>query len=648
MKMRLRTKVIFIIVSILFTVMLISTISVSILINKQNRDVSSDLLQKSFNIVRDDISARQEKLLSDSAQLASIKADKANYILEYMESSQYTMLRPAYVEIAKATYDIGMVARAWKASIYSLNGDLTAFAITEKNGAHMGFVHNRSTIEIASIKPGEEYTYELWKKQDSIPPNIEAKFVKDIPKQPSIRFEEIDNSLCLISYSPIMVKAYNEKTDEMEAKQIGFVTATQRLDIAFVDRTSKLAGTTINIFTKKGLSTGQLKEYKNFNLKPFPDIEGDWNLDKQKIFLNDISIKGKAYFQGILPIYSDSKCVAAIASLHSKDAARANTLQFIKMLVVISLACIFIFLPITVLLTNFLTKRIDRIAKFLTEGSELVVSGSNQLSDASQSLAQEAHEQAAAIEGTSSSLGEMSSMTKQNAENANQAKNLVKGSNQVIRDATHSMSELKKSMEEISSAGEETSKIIKTIDEIAFQTNLLALNAAVEAARAGEAGAGFAVVADEVRNLALRAADAAKNTSHLIEGTVKKVNVGSELVIKTNDAFNKVAETAARVDQLVAGIADASNEQAQGIEQINKTVADMDKVVRQTAAYAEESANASGEMNTKAEQMKNAIDGLVALVGGLISQKADYKSSDVYLNKATAWQHAPRSANDSP
>jgi hypothetical protein len=625
--MRLRTKVIFIIVSILITVMLISTISVSILINKQNRDVSSDLLQKSFNIVRDDISARQEKLLSDSAQLASIKADKVNYILEFIEGSQYIMLRPAYAEIAKATYDIGMVARAWKALIYGINGDLMAFVITEKSGAHMGFVHNRSTIEIATLKPGEEYTYELWKKEDSIPHNIEAKFAKEIPKQPSIRFDEIDNSLCLVSYSPIMVNAYNEKSNEMEAKQIGFVTATQRLGIAFVDRTSKLAGTSINIFTKKGLSTGQLKEYKDFNLKPFPDIEGDWNLDKQKVFLNDISIKGKSYFQGILPIYSESKCVAAITSLHSKDAARAHTLQFIKMLVVISLACIFIFLPIIVLLTSFLTKRIDRIAKFLTEGSELVVSSSNQVSGASQSLAEEAHEQAAAIEGTSSSLGEMSLMTKQNAENANQAKNLVKGSSQVIKDATHSMSELTNSMDEISNAGEETSKIIKTIDEIAFQTNLLALNAAVEAARAGEAGAGFAVVADEVRNLALRAADAARNTSHLIEGTIKKVNVGSELVIKTNDAFNKVAETAARLDELIAGIADASDEQAQGIEQINKTVADMDKVVRQTAAYAEESANASGEMNTKAEQMKSAIDELVALVGGLISQKADYKSS---------------------
>ncbi|MCU0583737.1 MAG: methyl-accepting chemotaxis protein, partial [Syntrophales bacterium] len=140
------------------------------------------------------------------------------------------------------------------------------------------------------------------------------------------------------------------------------------------------------------------------------------------------------------------------------------------------------------------------------------------------------------------------------------------------------MTELTQSMEDISKASDETSKIIKTIDEIAFQTNLLALNAAVEAARAGEAGAGFAVVANEVRNLAMRAAEAAKNTSVLIEGTVKKVREGSELVERTGGAFAEVSRSAAKVADLVAEIAAASSEQAQGIDQINKAVAEMDKV----------------------------------------------------------------------
>ncbi|MBI9077316.1 MAG: methyl-accepting chemotaxis protein, partial [Desulfatibacillum sp.] len=167
-----------------------------------------------------------------------------------------------------------------------------------------------------------------------------------------------------------------------------------------------------------------------------------------------------------------------------------------------------------------------------------------------------------------------------------------------------------------------------------FQTNLLALNAAVEAARAGEAGAGFAVVADEVRNLAMRAAEAAKNTANLIEGTVKKVADGSELVNKTNEAFGEVATSAGKVGELVGEIAAASNEQAQGIDQVNKAVAEMDKVTQQNAANAEESASASEEMNAQAEQMKDIVGDLMAMVGGHASRHPGFHEPASRLNAA--------------
>ncbi len=187
--------------------------------------------------------------------------------------------------------------------------------------------------------------------------------------------------------------------------------------------------------------------------------------------------------------------------------------------------------------------------------------------------------------------------------------------NQVVKTANTSMTQLTDSMQDISKASEETSKIIKTIDEIAFQTNLLALNAAVEAARAGEAGAGFAVVADEVRNLAMRAADAARNTADLIEGTIKQIKDGSDLVAKTNEAFTEVAERSSKVGELVAEISAASKEQAHGIDQVNNTVTEMDKLTQQNAANAEESASASEEMNSQAGHMKTFVRDLVTLVG---------------------------------
>ena len=206
-------------------------------------------------------------------------------------------------------------------------------------------------------------------------------------------------------------------------------------------------------------------------------------------------------------------------------------------------------------------------------------------------------------------------MTRQNADNAHQANNLMKEVNQVVGKANDFMAELTVSMKEISKSSEEIFNIIKTIDDIAFQTNLLALNAAVEAARTGEAGAGFAVVADEVRNLAMRAADAAKNTAGMIEGTVKKISAGSELLKTTSEAFSEVTSSSAKVGQFVGEITTAANEQAQGIDQTNKAVAEMEKVVQQNAANAGESSTAAEEMNAQSEQMKLMVRELVILIG---------------------------------
>ncbi|MFZ2188224.1 MAG: methyl-accepting chemotaxis protein [Candidatus Moraniibacteriota bacterium] len=266
--------------------------------------------------------------------------------------------------------------------------------------------------------------------------------------------------------------------------------------------------------------------------------------------------------------------------------------------------------------SHSISRPINNIVDGLHEAAEQVSSAAGEVSSASQSLAEGSSEQAAAIEEISSSLEEISSMTKQNADNAGTADSLMKQANQVVNRANASMNQLTVAMHEISRASDETSKIIKTIDEIAFQTNLLALNAAVEAARAGEAGAGFAVVADEVRNLALRAADAAKNTAGLIEGTVKKVSDGTELVRITDEAFGEVSQSTTKVGELVGEIAAASSEQAQGIEQVNQAVTEMDKVVQGNAATAEEAAASAEELNAQAEEMKSFVYNLSTLVSG--------------------------------
>jgi len=312
---------------------------------------------------------------------------------------------------------------------------------------------------------------------------------------------------------------------------------------------------------------------------------------------------------------------AAVSKVETAKENRTKSLERVQKTVTLVLiialsAGALISILLAVFIIRSITRPINAVINGLQNSANDVASASGQMQTASQSLAEGASEQAATIEETSSSLEEMSSMTKQNATNAGQADSLMQSANQVVRQANDSMTQLTGSMEEISKASEETSKIIKTIDEIAFQTNLLALNAAVEAARAGEAGAGFAVVADEVRNLAMRAADAAKDTAEMIEGTVKKIDHGGSLVAGTNTAFGKVAESASKVGDLVAEIAAASNEQAEGIEQLNRAVVEMDKVVQQNAAGAEESASSSAEMSDQAVNMKDYVEALVAIVGG--------------------------------
>jgi len=281
-----------------------------------------------------------------------------------------------------------------------------------------------------------------------------------------------------------------------------------------------------------------------------------------------------------------------------------------------------------IFLSISITRPINRVVTGLSEGADQVAAASAQVASASQHLAEGTSEQAASLEETSSSLEEMSSMTKQNADNAGQAKAMMGQAKTIVEKATMHMEDMVKAIHEINKTSEETSKITKPLDEIAFQTNLLALNAAVEAARAGEAGAGFAVVADEVRNLALRAAEAAKNTNNLIENTIKAVKSGNELTISTQEAFKENAEIAGKIAQLVDEIATASQEQAHGISQVNIAVAEMDKVTQQAAANAEESASASEEMNAQAEQMKVFVGELSAVVGGSSAHQGPSTRSD--------------------
>jgi len=245
-----------------------------------------------------------------------------------------------------------------------------------------------------------------------------------------------------------------------------------------------------------------------------------------------------------------------------------------------------------------------------------IARSSSMLTTASSTSTEGANRQAASVDKTCVGLSGIAAIIKKNSESAGLVDQIMVQANSVIERANTSMEDLNVSMAEIFDAGTETTRIVKTIDEIAFQTNLLALNSAVEAARGGEAGAGFAVVAEEVRSLAKRAADAARNTTQIIEGTVRKVEKGSNLVRITSETFRDVTSSTDKVNQIVIEIAAATREQSVGIEAINQSIGEISDIAQENAVTADGLASASQSLGKQADTLKDVILGLVTMVKG--------------------------------
>lgn len=301
----------------------------------------------------------------------------------------------------------------------------------------------------------------------------------------------------------------------------------------------------------------------------------------------------------------------AIYEQSVKDAKLANLIAGLTILFALILL-----VSIGMMISNMISKPIKDAIDGLSTGSDEVSSAASQVAAASQALAEGASEQAAAVQETSSTLEETSSMVHQNRENTQQAAVLAKQTKQYADQSNSEMVKMSTSMADLKNSSNEIAKIIKVIDEIAFQTNILSLNAAVEAARAGDAGKGFAVVAEEVRNLAQRSAQAAKDTTVIIESNIDLSENSVNIAKAVKDSVESIAEQANKVSDLLEEISVATNEQAQGVEQINKAVSQMEMALQSNAATADESAAASRSLQEQAINVRDIVDSLVVLVDG--------------------------------
>jgi methyl-accepting chemotaxis protein len=300
------------------------------------------------------------------------------------------------------------------------------------------------------------------------------------------------------------------------------------------------------------------------------------------------------------------------------------------------------------LITRGVTRRITEVAARLATESDKTGAAAVQVSEASQSMASGASQQAASLEETSSSLHEMASMTTRNSDNAQNAKTLANQTRQTADAGAVDMEQMKTAMAAIKGSSTEISKIIKTIDEIAFQTNILALNAAVEAARAGEAGLGFAVVADEVRSLAQRCAGAAKETADKISASTEKSEQGARISEKMAANLAAIVDKTRQLDERIAEIAQSSHEQSEGIGQLNSAVASMDKITQENAALAEESSASAEELKSQAEQVRIAVGDLMRMARGYDDVTTKSESNSPVHTAPRAKTHSPARRSTPP
>ena len=298
-------------------------------------------------------------------------------------------------------------------------------------------------------------------------------------------------------------------------------------------------------------------------------------------------------------------------------------------------------LGLGVVLYFFIQRAIVRPVRALALGldsaSQETTDAANQVSNSSQTLAQGSSRQAASLEETSASLEELSAMTKRNAENSQQAKDAATAARTVADVGTQRMRAMQDAMQTIKSASEDITKILKTIDEIAFQTNILALNAAVEAARAGEHGMGFAVVAEEVRALAQRSALAAKETASKIENSVAQSQRGVGISSEVAKSFTEIEQRIQDLDRLVAEIATASQEQSQGLTQVTSAISEIDKVTQTVASEAEQSAASAEELSSQASVLQHTVSQLHRLVDGDVVSRG--QTGALAKSRPTAFGH---------
>ncbi|QTA81348.1 Methyl-accepting chemotaxis protein signailing-domain-containing protein, HAMP domain-containing [Desulfonema limicola] len=363
--MKLKYKLVIGAVTMIFTVVAIAITVTALIMNQQYRNISENLIQQSFSIVKKTLNEREGELLKYSRQMASAENIGLNlkYILENKNESEHLIMQATYEMVRDGIYTIARSTGVSEAALYDADGELTAFTLNRSNSFIFGYRHKVPGVmyEITELEHGSNSSEKLVKSYvsfDKIPSNLDNSVYVD---KETVRYEVKNNFLCMVSYVPVMGQTYNVKTMAVEPRQFGVLMVSLQFNPSFIEEMAMLTGTQINLFTLKGLSAGTLTSYTEFDISVFKSGDSSNSLNGKTFIFSDVRIDKKDFVQGILPVKSGDETIAVFASLYSKDIAKTNTWQIIRLLCLIFLGCIFLFIPFAFFVSNYLTRTLNII-----------------------------------------------------------------------------------------------------------------------------------------------------------------------------------------------------------------------------------------------------------------------------------------------
>ncbi len=614
--MKLKNKLMLGALCIAVFTMILSMVITSVMVDKQNRETTNGDLMRTMEIIREEINLIRGRLNEHALRMA--QGDDMGAKIQFLnEEDAGDFTRESYREVVRLFYNVCVTADLRNTAVYSKNGSLIGFVVIDDEEAILGYPAKGSenSFNIAHADLSGKLNVDKWEESASF--DTSALIPEGgIPGEDVIRFEIINQNVCLAAYKPITAMEFNPSTEQLEPRPVGILRVVKYLDKHFLDRIAKLSGASLNIFSGSNFSAGHLPAYETIDLTKYPSTAENWKIENQEAYLKDCTINGESFYQGILPLYSSAECIGAISALYSKKATNALTWRIVHILMGAAAVCIVIVFILINLFSKSLTKPIYRIVNSLNESVNEISTASGEISANSKILAQGASTQAASLSEASHFLEQISDMSRETLKITKGVEQLMNENIEKSGQSMKSMIELNRNMSQIEEDSEKISNIIKTIDGIAFQTNLLALNAAVEAARAGDAGTGFAVVAGEVRNLATRSTEAAKSTQQLLDSTVHRVVHAAQSIKGINTDFEDIIESATIMGERTISITNANEKQSEEIRRISEAVKQIDNVTQQTAAGAEESASSSHVLFVQTGVMRTLMDELIKLVSG--------------------------------